>query len=1298
MSLKKLAAGSAYDYLTRQVAVQDAAVPAGGLSTYYAERGEAPGTWVGTGLAGLGIRPGEVVTEEQMQHLFGIGEHPLADQLRAAALATGLSPVEVDAAGRLGAPFRVRTSPGLETFRGEFAASCQGWNIAAGRPARSAVPDDVKAQLRTELGREFFVREFGRQPTSERELLGAIVRWSKAAPVTVAGFDLSFSPSKSVSSLWALADPQVAALIERCHQAAVRASLDHLEHHALYTRLGTDGVQQVDVQGMVGVWFTHRDSRAGDPDLHAHVAIANKVQTLDGRWRAVDARLVYQAHVAASEVYDTTLMAQLGEVLGVRLVPRQARGKNPVWEIDGVDPELCKAWSSRRTEITQAAAELAATFRANHGRPPTQLEMIHLAQQANLATRQAKHEPRTLAEQRATWRQQAEALLGAGGIDEMLGRTFRRAPVATFQPTPAWTEQVATTVVEALEASRATWREMHVHAEVLRQIRGLPIPTDQLTSIVDRLVDAVLTGHSWSLELASDGVDEPAVLRRLDGQSVYTVAGSITYSSGRIMAAEQRLLATAARTDGRRIDPALVDLALLESTANGVTLNHGQADLVRDMATSGRRIQLAIAPAGTGKTTALAVLRQSWAASGGQVVGLAPSAAAADVLREHLGGTCDTLAKLAHSLTHPETAPAWVRTIGPDTLVIIDEAGMADTPTLDLVTSHVASLGGSVRLVGDDHQLTAVAAGGILADIATTHGALRLDEVLRFDDPGEAAATLALRRGDPNAIGFYADNNRLHPADAATIGSQVLTAWYADRHRGLDAIMLAPTRDLVAQLNQAARAARLNGQQAGREVALADGNHASAGDVVITRRNNRQLRTGPNEWVKNGDRWQVTTVHRDGSINARHLRNNRSVHVPPDYVEAWCELGYATTIHTAQGVTADTCHGLLAGNETRQQLYAMATRGRQANHLHVQTTGDGQPDPFDLDSVTDRTVTEILEHILAHDEQAISATTTRRQAADPANQLAPAVARYSDTLGVAAEQLLGAEAVKKIEECADQLVLWLTTEPAWPTLKGHLLQLAAAGHDPVAVLRDAVRQGGLDEAQDVAAVLIWRVDHARHLPAGPLPWLPGIPARLADDAVWGVHLTARANLVRNLDQAVRGRVEADRPLWQGHADIPKALAADIRAWRAANGIPEYDLRPTGPPAGTTAGIRWQRRLDGQLAETSLPDITEWWDQLAPMAPHIANDPQIRVLASHLNRMAIDGVDVRATLADAIKDGPLPVEHTLSALAYRLERHSPKHARIPPGWPPIVESRTVRRRPEDEPGYHRGRSRDRGIDI
>ncbi len=294
------------------------------------------------------------------------------------------------------------------------------------------------------------------------------------------------------------------------------------------------------------------------------------------------------------------------------------------------------------------------------------------------------------------------------------------------------------------------------------------------------------------------------------------------------------------------------------------------------------------------------------------------------------------------------------------------------------------SLGGSVRLVGDTHQLTAVAAGGILTDIAAAHGATRLEEVLRFTDPAEAAASLALRDGNPAALAFYADTKRLHPADAATITGQVLAAWAADRRAGLDAIMLAPTRDLVAQLNHHARELRLRGANPGREVQLADGNRASVGDLVITRHNDRTLRSRGGDWVKNGDRWHVTDVHRDGSLTAQHLRTHKSVRLPADYVEAWTELGYATTIHTAQGVTADTCHGLITGTETRQQLYTMATRGRHANHLHIQVAGDGQPHPIDHDSLTDHSTIEILERILGHDEQAISATTYARQARDPA--------------------------------------------------------------------------------------------------------------------------------------------------------------------------------------------------------------------------------------------------------------------------------------------------------------------------
>ena len=139
MTVKKLAGGPVYDYLIRQVAVQDAQVPAGGLTSYYSEKGEAPGTWIGAGLDGLGMSAGEIVTEAQMNHLFGTGEHPNADQLRAAAAAAGLSSAEVEAAGRLGATFRKR-EPVRNEFAEELLARCRAWNAAAGRPVRAKLP------------------------------------------------------------------------------------------------------------------------------------------------------------------------------------------------------------------------------------------------------------------------------------------------------------------------------------------------------------------------------------------------------------------------------------------------------------------------------------------------------------------------------------------------------------------------------------------------------------------------------------------------------------------------------------------------------------------------------------------------------------------------------------------------------------------------------------------------------------------------------------------------------------------------------------------------------------------------------------------------------------------------------------------------------------------------------------------------------------------------------------------------------------------------------------------------------
>jgi ATP-dependent exoDNAse (exonuclease V) alpha subunit len=221
----------------------------------------------------------------------------------------------------------------------------------------------------------------------------------------------------------------------------------------------------------------------------------------------------------------------------------------------------------------------------------------------------------------------------------------------------------------------------------------------------------------------------------------------------------------------------------------------------------------------------------------------------------------------------------------------------------------------------------------------------------------------------------------------------------------LDAIMLAPRRELVSRLNQRAQDHRLAGGAPDRQVELADGNRASVGDLIITRSNDRRLRMSATDWVKNGDRWTILKLTGTGGARVRHLQNGRIVTLPHDYLGASVELGYATTVHTAQGVTADTTHGVVTGEESRQQLYTMLTRGRTANHVYVAVVGDGDPHAvLQPDNVHLRTATELLEQILARDASPQSASTLLREQQDSAVRLGAATARYLDALYVAAER------------------------------------------------------------------------------------------------------------------------------------------------------------------------------------------------------------------------------------------------------------------------------------------------------
>ncbi|MBN9618244.1 MAG: relaxase domain-containing protein, partial [Actinobacteria bacterium] len=319
MSLHKLTAGDGYTYLTRQVAAQDATHRGyDDLGSYYSEKGETPGVWMGRGIdSSLSsvpeFRAAGPVTEAQMRALFGEGRHPNADEIERALRSAGASEKDINRGSRLGNPYKVYEQANM--FHRRAAGAFRDHNLAQGLDQDNPLPPHVRAGIRSTLAAAMFRETYGRDPADARELSGHLARISRQATTAVAGYDMTFSPVKSVSTLWAIAPREVSAQIEQAHHDAVKGTLTWLEDNAAYTRTGRNGVAQVKVRGLIAAAFDHRDSRAGDPDLHTHLAVSNKVQTLDGQWLALDGRPIHKNAVTASERYNTRLEAILTERL-----------------------------------------------------------------------------------------------------------------------------------------------------------------------------------------------------------------------------------------------------------------------------------------------------------------------------------------------------------------------------------------------------------------------------------------------------------------------------------------------------------------------------------------------------------------------------------------------------------------------------------------------------------------------------------------------------------------------------------------------------------------------------------------------------------------------------------------------------------------------------------------------------------------------------------------------------------------------------------------------------------------------
>lgn len=1024
--MRVLSAGEGYRYLLKSIAAGDAGRDlAVSLTRYYTEAGTPPGIWLGTGLTGLedsAVADGAVVTEDQLRHLMGRGEHPTTgEQLGRAYFAFK--------------PLRERVK------------------IRTGR-----LSDDLNAEQR-EAAVANIVRE-------EKE---------RKRPRTVAGYDYTFSVPKSVSVLWAVADGGTQALIGRAHHAAIREVIDLVERDVAASRTGTNGVAQVDVRGVVATAFDHFDSRAGDPQLHTHVVIANRVQAGDGKWRTLDGRPMHAAVVALSEHYNAVLADHLTRVLGVGWEARdRGRDRNPSWEITGVDDALINEFSSRSAAIDTEKNRLIEEYVSRHRKYPSETTIIRLRQQATLATRPAK-EVRSLADLTEEWRGRATRVLGEECATWATHLLESGAARGTLRADDLPLDQVAAigeVVVAQVGVKRSTWRRWNLYAEASRQTMGLRFAsTTDREAIIGMIVDAAETA---SLRLTPpELVAPPREFTRPDGSSMFRPKHHTIFSSTRILEAEDTLLALSRATNAPVVPLRTVSAVVARRDERGIRLSVEQQAAVEKIAVSGRSIDVLVGPAGTGKTTTLGALRRAWEKDHGTgtVIGLAPSAAAAEVLAEDLGIETDNTAKWLHEHDHGR----WDLQAGQ--LVIIDESSLAGTLALERIATHAAEAGAKVVLVGDWAQLTAVDAGGAFGLLVRDRGdAPELAEVRRFHAEWEKTASLQLRLGRAEVIDTYDDQGRIVGGDYEDILDAAYRSWYTDIADGKSSLLIAETNETVTELNTRARDDRiLDGSVAADGVRLRDGTRAGTGDIIITRKNDRRLSTGGGSWVKNGDRWRVVEHHDDGSLTIARAdaRHATTVILPAAYAAENVDLGYAVTAHRAQGATVDTAHAIVhSSSMTRETFYVSMTRGRASNTAYVATDLAHLEDHQRLDE--EPTARTVLYGVLKHEGAEMSAHETLTAEQEEWTSIAHFADQY-ETIAQAAQAERVADLLQQ-SGLAWELIDQITEGDSYGSLITVLRRAEAAGHQPQRLIDRASNAGPLAEADDPSSLLRHRIE------------------------------------------------------------------------------------------------------------------------------------------------------------------------------------------------------------------------------
>ena len=724
----------------------------------------------------------------------------------------------------------------------------------------------------------------------------ALARIDGRVDVRRAGLDLTFSPPKSVSVLYAFADRPTAGQVRAAHHAAVEQALAYLETTCAQAMRGHHGgaaqTRTVPTDGLIGCAFEHRTSRDGDPQLHTHVVTVNLAHGADGRWSAADTRALYHQAQTAGYVYQAVLRGELTRRLGVGWTTVRKGAA----EIDGIPTGVLAEFSRRRRQIT---AELERRGRADPA----------AAQVAALATRPAKTTAPD-ADMRHEWSVRARA---AGFDPDRVAAVLHRVSAPQIPPVRLLAGRLL--AASGLTRRRSTFDRRDLLKGVCEALpAGAAVDTAELRRLATDLVR-----HAQVVPLIPDA---PAAARR--------------YSTRELLATEQAALHAAA---GRREDGlAVVDPATIDRALTGSRLSAEQEAMVRALTGSGAGVEVVVGPAGSGKTAALAAARAAWERAGHPVLGAAVAAIAARTLADGAGISSSSLTRLLADARRVDPVTGRPAGLPAGSVLVVDEAGMVDTRTLAALIGLTAAARVKLVLVGDPRQLPEIDAGGLFAALARDLPAVRLAGNQRQPARWEQEALAGLRDGDVlTAVDTYAAHDRLRLADDVDgLRERIVADFLAARaSRGPGrALMLTSRRTDAAALSALTRQrliadgalgpVELTVRVAGRELGFRTGE-----DVVVTVNDYRR-------GLFNGTRGRIVGVDPAGRGVELGLDDGRTVPLPAGALAAgWLTHGYALTCHKAQGITVDVA--LLYGTRTlcREAGYVGLSRGRVGNYLYA---------------------------------------------------------------------------------------------------------------------------------------------------------------------------------------------------------------------------------------------------------------------------------------------------------------------------------------------------------------------------